>query len=677
MPIRRLPSLALCLVLIVAAAMPRLAVAQPAVPGAPSNLTAAVNGNSLTLNWNAPASGGLPTGYSLLARASAGGPLLVNLPVGNVTSFSAVGPNGVFVLSIAATNASGTGPESSPVTITLPTVPPPPGPPANLVATASGGTASFSWSAPTTGGAVGGYVLQAGLAPGFAVPIASVPVAATGLVIPGVPPGTYYLRVVALNAGGSSAPSNEATLTVAGPTAPAAPTLNPATGSGNTLNLSWSPGLGGTPAFYRLSAFAPGGALLVTVPLSGTSVTFPGVPNGTYDLQLVAVNGVGTSPASNQITVTLPFTAPPPPITPLGADILSSDGGFGSQIALSANGQRVAVSAATTTNGTVRVYERVGGAWVQLGSDIIGESSGDRAGTGIDLNAAGTRLVVGAYLNDGGGMNAGHVRVFDLVGGTWTQVGGDLDGGGANWGLGQSVAISADGSRVVAGAPGVSSTTGRVRVYELVGGTWTLLGQTLSDGNEFASAVDISADGTTIAVSSPSAAGSSRAGTTQVFRLSGGAWVQVGSTLQGEDIADNFGTRLSLSATGARIAVAAEGDDDGGPEAGKVRMFDLVGGTWTQVGADVLGRAGGERLGERLEISADGTRVAATAASFSVARVYGLVNGAWVQVGADITGVPGGAVRAEGLALSADGSTVAAGFVNGTPRRVRLFSIAP
>lgn len=661
------------------------ALAQPAVPGAPGAFQAAVSGNNVTLSWTAPPAGGMPTGYTLRARLTAGGPVAAALPLGNVTSVAVAGPDGVFVLSLVATNAAGAGPESAAVTVTLPTVPAPPGVPASLAVSVLGNTATFIWAAPASGGAVNNYLLQAGLTPGFALPIASLPLPAssTSTAIPGIPAGTYYARMLAQNAGGVSGASNEVSLTVAGPAAPGAPTLNAPSATGNTLSLSWSPGSGGAPTSYLLTALTPGGAVLVTVPLTGTAVTFPGVPDGTYVLRLVAVNSLGTSPASNDVTVTLPFAGPPPPIVQIGSDIQSPDSAFGGNLALSSNGARLAVAAQTTANGTTRVYERTGNSWVQLGGDIVGEASGDRAGTAVDLNGAGTRVAIGAYLNDGGGPSSGHVRVFDLVGNTWTQVGADLDGANA-WGLGWSLALSADGNRLVAGGPGVGSVTGRVNVYELVGGTWTQLGATLTASNEFGTAVDISADGTTIAVSSPSAAGLSRAGTVQVWRLVGGVWTPVGNTIVGEEIADGFGEGLSLSATGSRIAVAAPSDTEGGTSgggsaAGKVRVFDLVGGTWTQVGNDVLGTTGlnGEGLGETLALSADGTRFAATGASQSVAKVYALVGGAWVQVGSNITQTPGGASRSEGIALAADGGTVAVGFVNGTPRRVRVFSIAP
>ena len=126
-------------------------------------------------------------------------------------------PNGTFVVSVFASNAIGTGPESTSVTVTVPQAAPPPGPPSNLAANVTGTTANFTWSPPASGGAVRNYVLVAGLTPGFSVPFATVPLGATlGFVAPGVAAGTYYVRVLAQNAGGTSAPSNEVTLTIAG-----------------------------------------------------------------------------------------------------------------------------------------------------------------------------------------------------------------------------------------------------------------------------------------------------------------------------------------------------------------------------------------------------------------------------------------------------------------------------
>ena len=277
-------------------------------PGAPTNVVATASGNNLSLTWGAPATGATPTGYTLLARTVAGAPPVATLPLGTAGSFAATAPNGTFILSLSATNAAGTGPESPGTTVSFPAAVAPPASPTGLGVSVTGSTASFSWTAPASGGAVAGYVLQAGTAPGFTTPFASLPLPAspTSLAVPGVPVGAYYVRLVAQNAGGTSSPSNEVTLTVAGASAPGAPTLS-ASASGRTVNVSWTAGSGGAPTGYTLSASTtPGGAPIATVPVSGTAASFPNVPSGTYYLRLTASNGAGTSPASNQVTVTVP-----------------------------------------------------------------------------------------------------------------------------------------------------------------------------------------------------------------------------------------------------------------------------------------------------------------------------------------------------------------------------------
>jgi len=51
----------------------------------------------------------------------------------------------------------------------------------------------------------------------------------------------------------------------------------------------------------------------------------------------------------------------------------------------------------------------------QLGSDIDGGVAGDYSGRSVSINSAGDRVAIGAYMNDGTGSLAGHVRVYSLV----------------------------------------------------------------------------------------------------------------------------------------------------------------------------------------------------------------------------------------------------------------------
>lgn len=283
----------------------------PPVPGAPTNLQARTNGNLLELTWGVPASGGAPTGYSLLARGSVGGPVLLTLPLGDVLRFDATAPSGTFVLTVRATGASGLGPESAPVTVTLPQPPVAPGAPTNLAATGFGAGVTLQWSAPSSGGLPSQYVLAVQIPGGQTVGV-PLPASPTAVGFSGVPPGTYRARVSAANAGGTSAPSNEAVFTIAAPSAPGAPVLGTPVfnASSRQLQLTWTPGSGGAATSYALiAALSPGGVPVTSIPLgNGTSATLgvPGGIAGTFYLRLVASNAVGASPLSNEVSVVIP-----------------------------------------------------------------------------------------------------------------------------------------------------------------------------------------------------------------------------------------------------------------------------------------------------------------------------------------------------------------------------------
>ena len=85
-----------------------------------------------------------------------------------------------------------------------------PGAPTNLMGFASGSTLILLWHAPISGAAPTSYVLDVGSAAGLSnlgsFPLGSL---ATSLFEPGVPNGTYFFRIRAVDAAGSSPASNE------------------------------------------------------------------------------------------------------------------------------------------------------------------------------------------------------------------------------------------------------------------------------------------------------------------------------------------------------------------------------------------------------------------------------------------------------------------------------------
>lgn len=149
-----------------------------------------------------------------------------------------------------------------------------------------------------------------------------------------------------------------------------------------------------------------------------------------------------------------------------GTEISSNrqtDEAFGRSVALSGDGTRMVVGSplyGLLRRGRVRIYRLSGNSWT-IEQEIPGENSDDRFGHRVAMNPAGTVIVVGAYLNDGGGNNRGHARVYSFNGSTWNQVGGDIDGSAVNQEESGCVALSSDGNTVIVGAP-YNSDTGAV-----------------------------------------------------------------------------------------------------------------------------------------------------------------------------------------------------------------------
>jgi hypothetical protein len=366
--------------------------------------------------------------------------------------------------------------------------------------------------------------------------------------------------------------------------------------------------------------------------------------------------------------------------TQVGADIDGEAAGefFGSSVAISSDGSRVAIGGPTIDAGHVRVFDLVGSTWTQVGADIDGEAAGDQSGNSVALSSDGSRIAIGAYRNGGTGIDSGHVRVYDLIGSTWTQVGADIDGEAAEDYSGYSVALSSDGSRVAIGAyanDGTGASAGHVRVFDLVGSTWTQVGANI-DGeaaDDYSGwSVAMSSDGNRVVIGAHRNGGTGiDAGHVRVYDLIGSTWTQVGADIDGEAAGDYSGYSVAISSDGSRIAIGAHYNDGTGLSAGHVRVYDLVGSTWTQVGADIDGEAAGDQSGYSVALSSDGNRVAIgaiinseTAFHAGHVRVFDLVGSTWTQVGADIDGEAAEDYSGRIVAISSDGSRVAIGAQN-------------
>ncbi len=312
---------------------------------------------------------------------------------------------------------------------------------------------------------------------------------------------------------------------------------------------------------------------------------------------------------------------------------------FGFSVALSGDGNTLAAGAieeasrATGVNGdqkdrgapgtgAVYVYSRSGTSWTQQ-AYLKPDGPGGLFGYSAGLSGDGNTLAIGAEDAMGGGF----VYVFARNGGAWSRQARFNAVNGENGdNFGWSVAISADGNTIVAGANDEDSLLSGVHAPQdenpkdavrdtwagaayvftrQTGGGWTeqafLKPINTRKNDQFGNAVAISADGNTVAVGSLFGAGPggskgtdadpnddsvSASGSVYVYTHRGGSWTAAAYVKAPNARASaQFGNAVALSADGRTLAVgssretsAAKGingnqADKSAPDAGAVYVF--------------------------------------------------------------------------------------------------------
>jgi FG-GAP repeat/Secretion system C-terminal sorting domain len=313
--------------------------------------------------------------------------------------------------------------------------------------------------------------------------------------------------------------------------------------------------------------------------------------------------------------------------------------------------------------------------WTEMGPGISGESPEDLSGVFVSLNNDGNSIVIGSPYNDGGGTNAGHVRVFEWNGSSWIQKGGDLDGESAGDNFGISVDINGNGNSIIVGAyanDGNGTDSGSARVFEWNGSAWMQKG--LDIDGEFAGdysgiSVSISSDGDIMAIGAYFNDNvAAFAGSTRIYEWNGTAWIQKGTNLDGEAFGDNSGFSVSLNAAGTRVAIGAWANNDGGSDAGQCRIYDWNGSSWVQLGIDLDGLNAGDRLGFSAYLSTDGNRLIVGEPGFNddglddgQIKAYSWSGSSWNQLGQSVLGLYPGDAFGHAVAIDGAGNRIIVG----------------
>jgi hypothetical protein len=262
---------------------------------------ASIVGNTVTLRWSGPPAGLPPTGY-VLEGGILPGQILASIPTGSAYPiYTFVAPTGSFYVRIHSLAGAERSAASNEIRIHV-NVPVPPSAPADLTGMANGSAIALAWRNTFAGGAPGGVVLDVSGSLNASLPLGL----AESFQFNGVPGGTYTLALRAVNAAGSSGPSNPVALSFPSPTCSGAP-LQPsnflAYRIGRTIFVVWDPAaIGPAPTSYVLNV---SGSFVGSFGTAGRSLSGTVGP-GTYLINVGAQNACGASAVTATQTVVVP-----------------------------------------------------------------------------------------------------------------------------------------------------------------------------------------------------------------------------------------------------------------------------------------------------------------------------------------------------------------------------------
>ena len=175
------------------------------------------------------------------------------------------------------------------------------------------------------------------------------------------------------------------------------------------------------------------------------------------------------------------------------------------------------------------------------------------------------------------------ISIFSISSNAQTQIGQTLTNFELGDGLGASLSMSANGSRLLTSAPRFDTDgvfiSGRVDVYEFDGSSWVPLGQTLDGGTpvefgQYGRGLEMSDSGNRIAIGNSDSE-------SQVYEWNGGTqqWEQMGTALEFDGDPDTQLRRFRFSSDENTLVIGGSnsGDDS-------VYVFQWDGSNWNTIG---------------------------------------------------------------------------------------------
>ena len=305
----------------------------------------------------------------------------------------------------------------------------------------------------------------------------------------------------------------------------------------------------------------------------------------------------------------------------------------------------------------------------KLNTQFINPKAGGELGLNastMSMNDAGTRVIAAAILNDYNGGASGSVFIFDYYNGVWNNT-KRIDGDAANYFLGLSCAMNGVGDRFIIGERAYYQVRqGRAHIYHLINNDWRLM-KTYSEGStegyasdppknnyKFGEFVTMNGIGDRVVISAPTD------GNIYIYDYVNGAWGAVHShlILQSDIFVGD------MNSLGDRFIIAEQ----------TIRPFSVyiyhynASGNWTPV-QTYTGESNTSNYGNYVTMDASGDRILIgdelNENGKGAAYLYSYVNGAWPATKFDydvsFAGVTAGDVLGIAAALTGLGHKVLIG----------------
>lgn len=170
----------------------------------------------------------------------------------------------------------------------------------------------------------------------------------------------------------------------------------------------------------------------------------------------------------------------------IGQDIdgEASNDSSGWKTTINSDGTIVAIGASGndgngSNSGHVRVYEYNGSSWVQLGQDINGRAANSSFGAAVSISADGKTVAAGGYGDNLNGTNSGYAAIYEYNGTSWVQMGSNIHGNSGDW-AGWALSLDSTATHLAVGFLQHNVYPGYVKTYEYDGSSWTEFGETIT-----------------------------------------------------------------------------------------------------------------------------------------------------------------------------------------------------